>query len=467
MAIFTDHFLMERNDIYFPEDGCRCHPFNDRYWSEVESVSLERIKEIQLIRLKNIVKFAYEKSPFYKRLWESRKFHPDDIKHLDDIRKIPPVLKEDYQKDQQENSPFGTLWTTPPNEMPKFWRTSGTTANPRLFGSTWEDLENTVWQTSRALYAQGIRKGWRAFFAFGFSSFQAFWDIMETAQHMGCQVVPKGNLPTRPWLKLIKDLASYGNNFLCCTPTFAFRQAEELQEMGMDPRELNIKKLCVAGEPGYGIPETHKRMKDLWGAEIHDLPGSTETSGTVFFSCQELEKYDPPSDHVLADRYIVELLDEKTLEPVKGDTGLTCVTALGRFGFPIIRYFMKDVITIKEDFTCCCRRTLPVVIGGIKARVEDMIIVKGVNIIPSAVENIVRSMSILGTEFRIKKTKKGEVEILVESEQKLSSEKREEIEKILEQRFYDVWYVALGARVLDPGTIERRESKTKRVIVEE
>ena len=107
------------------------------------------------------------------------------------------------------------------------------------------------------------------------------------------------------------------------------------------------------------------------------------------------------------------------------------------------------------------------VIGGIKARVEDMIIVKGVNIIPSAVENIVRSMPILGTEFRIKKTKKGEVEIIVESEQKLSKEKRVEIEKILEQKFYDVWYVALKARVLDPRTIERSEAKTNKIIFEE
>jgi len=466
MAIFTDHFLGKRHDIYFPEDGDRCHPYNDKYWSKVEIAPLDRIKEIQLARLKNIVKFAYEKSPFYRNLWKAHDIHPDDIKMLEDVQKLPIVTKEDIQRDQVSNPPFGTLATTPPSNQPKFWRTSGTTATPRLFSSTWEDVENDAWQVMRSFYAQGVKPGWRGFFSFGFLPFQAFWVIFNSAELMGCQVVPKGSLPTKPWLLLIRELAPYGDNFMCCTPTFAFRQLEVLEEMGIDPKELRIKRIGFAGEPAYGIPSTHKYLKEKWGAEIHDIPGSTETSGCLYFSCEALEKYDPPSDHVVADRFLVELLDPETLKPAKGDTGVTCVTALGRFGFPIIRYLLKDLMTIKEDFSCPCGRTLPVAIGGIKTRFEDMIIIKGVNIFPSTIEEILRTIPKLGPEFRIKKTKAGDVEIQIEPEKPLLKTEEEALEKVVQDKLYNALFLSFKINLLSPGTLEKGEAKTRKIIFE-
>ncbi len=466
MAIFTEHFLGERHDIYFPEDGDRCHPYNDKYWSKVEIAPLERIKDIQLARLKNIVRFAYEKSPFYRNLWKAHNIHPDHIRMLEDVQKLPIVTKEDIQRDQISNPPFGTLATTPPSNQPKFWRTSGTTATPRLFSSSWEDVENDAWQVMRSFYAQGVKPGWRGFFSFGFLPFQAFWVIFNSAEFMGCQVVPKGSLPTRPWLLLIKDLAPYGDNFMCCAPTFAFRQLEVLEEMGIDPKELRIKRIGFAGEPAYGIPSTHKYLKEKWGAEIHDIPGSTETSGCLYFSCEALEKNDPPSDHVVADRFLVELLDQETLQPAKGDTGVTCVTALGRFGFPIIRYLLKDLMTIKENYSCPCGRTLPVAIGGIKTRFEDMIIVKGVNLFPSAIEQIIRTIPRLGTEFRIKKTKAGDVEILVEIEKECSGNEKGDLQRIIQRKLYDAFFITFRINLLLPGTLTKEEGKTRRIIVE-
>ncbi len=249
--LWTEENVGKRVGVYPPEEGDRTKPYSEKYWSEIETLPLERIREIQWQRFLNLINFAYKNSPFYYRKWREAKVEPKDIKAWEDIQKIPIVTKYDFQRDQEETPPYGTAFTSPPHTQLKYWQTSGTTAKPRLWTETKEDWENGVFLYSRALYAQGAKPGWRAFVAFSYPPFIAFWLGHSTAEAMGCQVVPKGPMPTQAWLRLIENLAQTNqDSFIMGTPTHMIRHVEVAEREGIDLSKLNIKILSMAGEPG-------------------------------------------------------------------------------------------------------------------------------------------------------------------------------------------------------------------------
>jgi len=271
----------ERHAWYPLEEGDRTSPFSGGIWSRVETLPLERLKEIQLAKLKRVVDFAWERSPFYRRLWERHGVTPAAIHSLDDLRKLPVTRKENFEASQLSQPLFGDVPTAPPNSplFMKFWSTSGSTGRARLWLATKEDHENDMYIFLRAFYAYGVRPGMRGYFGFAYPPFEAFWKAHYAAEAMGCQVIPKGPLPTAV---ILRNLTEWKADFMVCTPTFALRQAEVASKEGIDLERIGIKIIVVAGEPGGSLPGTKQLSEKLWrGARVCDAFGMTEVSGPV------------------------------------------------------------------------------------------------------------------------------------------------------------------------------------------
>jgi phenylacetate-CoA ligase len=462
--LWTDAMVGERVGPEIAEEGDRSRPCSDLHWCPVESLSLDRLKEIQFHRLKFLLSFTYERSRFYRELWDSKKVRPSDIKSLADLPKLPVVTKYDFEKDQAAHPPFGTAPTSAPNEHVKYWQTSGTTARPRIWLDTRQDWENGILLYTRSLYGHGVKPGWRGFFAFGFPPFIGFWLCFAATEAMGCQVVPKGTLPTAAWLQLMKNIAGTAPSFLCSTPTFAIRQMEAARELGIDPTTLGMNILSLAAEPGACVPATNRLLSQGWNAKIHDILGATETSGPILFTCQDQAAATPVSDHISIDYFIVELLDPDTLELVpSGSPGTTCVTALGRYGMPAVRFLVGDHIHIAERPNCPCGRTLPLAVGGVAGRADDALFVKGIKLYPSLVETSVRSLPGLGVEYRLQK-KNEQVSVLVEAEPRVPEKEYAELARRLQEDIRLKATVTLPVEVHPAGTFPRLETKTPRII---
>lgn len=462
--LWTDGMAGQRVGPEIVEEGDRSRPHSDAMWCGVETLPLERLKQIQLERLQFMLHFAYQRSPFYRELWKSKNVHPSDIRRLEDLPKLPVVTKYDFERDQAALPPFGTAPTSPPSTHIRYWQTTGTSAKPRIWSDTKQDWENGILLYTRSLYGHGVRPGARGFFAFGFPPFLGFWLCYAAAEAMGCQVVPKGSLPTKTWIEILRNVAGTAPSFLCSTPTYAIRQLEAARELGIDPTTLGINLLTLAGEPGACVPATHQLLAKGWGAQVHDILGVTETSGPILFTCQIQSESAPVSDHINIDYFVVELLNPDTLEPVpEGEPGVSCVTALGRYGMPAVRFLVGDYMQIQEHPACPCGRTLPLAIGGAIGRADDVLFVKGIKLHPSLVETAVRSIPGLGVEYKLQK-RGDQVVILVEAEPNVPEQQYPQLAKVLQQDLRTKTTLNLPVEVHPAGSFPRSEMKSARVI---
>lgn len=466
-----DGYVGERHGPEIPEEGDRTKPYSENIWSRIETVSPGRMREIQEEKFRSLVSFAYEKSPFYRSKWDQAGATLRDIRGLDDIHKLPIIAREETEEDQELHPPFGTILTCKAGNTMKLFLTSGTVGQPRLISCTKETVENFMFGAGRAFYSFGVRPGWRCFYAFGFLPFQGFWGPFFGSEAIGCQNVPKGTLPTVPWLKLMQRLAGDAPSALCGTPTYALRQLEVARENGIDPHALGISKVVLSGEPGACVPATNRLISQGWNAQCHDIPGLTDVGGPVLYSCDYMMGHGDLSDHVNADQYFIELLDPVSLTPVSPDSrgvrsGISCITALSEYGRPAIRFLGGDYMTIIEGTTCGCGRTLPIAKGGVRARSEHMVVVKGVNIYPSLVEHCVRSIPGLSTEYELRKRLMG-ARIVVEAVRDYGQEKYPSLASALQKDIIDKTTVTMDIEVVPPGTLPRDELKSRRFVVEE
>ena len=463
--------IEERAGVYFPEEGDRTSPCSVRYWSRMEVLPPERLEEIRWERLVNLLQFAHKRSPFYRRRWDAAGIDPADIKNWHDFRRLPIITKQDLEEDQGSNPPYGTVPTSPPHTQLKHWQTSGTTGRPRYWSDTREDWDNGVLMQTRGLYAHGVRPGWRAFISFAYPPAMGFWICHEAAELLGCQVVPRGPLTTLNWLRFMQSLAPSGaTSMVAGTPTSMIRMIEVARENGIDLRELNVKVLHMAGEPGATVPATKVLLEEAWGAEAHDMLGTTETSGPLFYSCSEQAKMSQMSVHMAVDQFVIELVDPVTLGPVDpdvGEKGVTVVTALSRFGMPAVRYLVGDLVSFSRE-KCPCGRTLPLVEKGGEARADDMLIIKGVKIYPSLIENSVRAIKTLSPEYRIQVLKTGatvrDARLYVEAVSGVPASEYRALADRLRQDIRAKTLATLEVEVREPGSLRRDETKSRRII---
>ncbi|MBW1784482.1 MAG: phenylacetate--CoA ligase family protein [Deltaproteobacteria bacterium] len=377
-----------------------------RYWNPaLETLPLEKIRELQVEKFKRIFTWGYEHSKFHRSLYEKAGVTPGDIRTLDDIRRVPTVEKSMMRGIQRKDPfPYGDALCVPLEEVSNYRQTSGTTGQPVYQADTWQDWEWWAECWAYILWAQGYRPIDRVFIPFGYNVFVAFWAAHYAAEKIGAEVVPGGVLDTQSRILKIQELNATA---MMATPTYVLGMADTAKnKMGIDPASLTIDKITCAGEPGASIPTTKKRMEEAWGAKVYDHAGATEI-GAWCYECQE----QPGGLHVQEAFFLVEIQDVDTGEYIEepGRQGKMIITALDRQAQPCIRFDSKDIIEW-DPAPCPCGRTFRIIKGGVIGRADDITKVKGVLLSPSAIEEVVRGIDGLSDEFEVIVGKVGDLD---------------------------------------------------------
>ncbi len=377
------------------------------YWNPIlETLPQEKLQALQLKKFRRILEWAYNNSPFYRRLYQDAGIEPGDIKRFEDIQRVPKIEKGMMREVQQRAPfPYGDMLSVPLEQVTAFRQTSGTTGTPVYQAETWTDWEWWSESWCYILYAQSYRDTDRVFIPFGYNIFVAFWAGHYAAEKLGCEVVPGGVLDTQARILKMQELRC---NAFMATPTYVLGMADAARnKLGIEPaKDLSIQKITCAGEPGASIPTTKKRMEAAWGAKVYDHIGATEI-GAWSYECTE----QPGGLHVNEALFLVEIEDIETGEIITdpGKEGKMIITALDRIAKPCIRFDSKDVIRW-ADYECDCSRTFRLIDGGVVGRADDIKKVKGVLLAPTAIEEVVRSLSELGDEYEVVVSKRGDVD---------------------------------------------------------
>jgi phenylacetate-CoA ligase len=378
----------------------------EQYWNPIlETLPREKLEKLQLRKFQNIFRWAYEHSKFYHKLYGNAGIEPGDIRTLDDIRKVPKVEKSMLRAVQgKEPYPYGDILCVPLEQVTEYHQTTGTTGQPVFQADTWQDWEWNAESWAYILYAQGYRERDRVFLPFGYNVFIAFWGAHYGAERLGCEVIPGGVLNTEARILKMQQLKATA---LMATPTYVLGIADVARrKLGIDPaKDLQIRKITVAGEPGGSIPTTKKRMEEAWGAKVYDHIGATEI-GAWSYECIYQSGL-----HVNEAFFLVEIEDPDTGELITGSgrRGKMVITAFDRMAQPCIRFDSKDIIQWGSD-ECQCGRTFRLIKGGIIGRADDITKVKGVLLAPTSIEEVVRSIPELGDEYEVIVTKKGDID---------------------------------------------------------
>ncbi len=350
---------------------------------QIESHQIERLR-VLLSFLKND-----SQNHFYKEKLAA--FEPDGLQSLADLAKIPFTLKSELVAEQDLYPPYGRNMSYPEEAYIKLHQTSGTTGRPLKVLDTVASWNWWAQCWARVYKAAGVTSADRVFMAFSFGPFIGFWAAYEGAHLVGALAIPGGGMDTEQRIAAILESKA---TVLCCTPTYALHMAEVAAQKGIDLAESSIRIAIHAGEPGAGIPSVRKRIEQAWGATCHDHAGGSEV-GAYGYSCSAQNGL-----HVNEAEFIAEILDPTTGQPVApGQSGELVITNLGRWGYPVIRYRTGDAVKL-ADRPCECGRTFMSLEGGITGRIDNMLIVRGINIYPSSVEAIIREV-FEANEFRI------------------------------------------------------------------
>jgi len=431
------------------------------FWNPItETLPSEKLKDLQLMKFKRTLDLTYKNSPFYREIYKNAGLEPGDIKTFDDLKHIPKIEKA-MMRDTQKKKPFpyGDILSVPLEEITTFRQTSGTTGTPVYHAETWQDLDWYSETWAYVLYAQGYRKTDRVFIPFGYNIFVAFWGGHYAAEKIGCEVVPGGVLDTKARILKMHELKCTA---VMATPTYVLGMADTATKaLNIDvAKDLHIRKITCAGEPGASIPTTKKRIEDAWGAKVYDHIGATE-SGAWSYECTE----QPGGLHVNEAFFLVEIEDINTGEIINepGKPGKMIITALDRIAKPCIRFDSKDVIQW-ADYECDCGRSFRLIEGGVIGRTDDITKVKGVLLAPTAIEEVVRGFPELSDEYEVIVTKKGDIDdILLKIELAPGHEQQsEQIISNLKNQLRLKTNLGYRTEVQPYGSLPRFELKAKR-----
>jgi phenylacetate-CoA ligase len=452
------------DETYMPEP-------ESRYWFPREETMEPREREALILRkLRAQVEWAYYRSPFYRRKWDEAGFHPEKLKTLDDLRRIPILTKEEIRKDQAENPPFGSYLCVEPRDVLRIHGTSGTTGRPTAFAIGRDDWRRIANAHARIMWGAGIRPSDTIFIGSFFSLYMGSWGTLIGAERLGAVSFPFGagvpgqTLMALSWIKEIRPSAFYG------TPSYALYLAEKARENGYDPKEdFAFRIMFFSGEPGAGIPTTKRLIEETFGCKCIDMGSTAEMSPWMTNGECEFRQ----GMHLWNDIVYTELVDPDTKEPVPfGSEGVPVYTHLERTSQPMIRFWSGD-LSLWTDEPCPCGRTYPRLPKGIYGRVDDMLVIRGENVYPSAIEEVLRSMEGFGGEFRIIVTREKVMDELtiqaeysssIASQARSDSEVLQHLQKEMQLRIKSKIGIRPTIELVSPGTLERTQFKARRVI---
>ncbi len=346
----------------------------------METCNPEDLARHQTVRMQTLLREVLASNPFYgRKLREAGLNDARAFQSVDDITHLPFTRKQELVDDQQAHPPYGTNLTFPLDRYIHLHQTSGTTGKPMRWLDTRESWDWWARCWGAVYRGGGVSASDRIFFAFSFGPFIGFWAAWAGAEKIGMLAISGGAQDSDQRLHNLIELQATA---LCCTPSYALHLAEIAHKENIDLRQSGIRRIFVAGEPGGSIPGTKARIEEAWGAKLYDHTGATEI-GAFGFTC-----LGQCGVHLNEGEFMVEVIDPHTGQPA--EEGELVLTNLDRIGSPIIRYHTGDHIKLNRE-RCECGRTFMRMEGGIIGRIDQMLIVRGVNIFPTAIEAIVRS----------------------------------------------------------------------------
>ena len=419
---------------------------------KMETLSRAEIKELQLKRLQATVAQCMH-SPFYKKRFADSHIAPEDIRSLDDLRKIPFTTKQDLR----DNYPFG-LAAVPMEKVVRLHSSSGTTGMPTVILHTQKDLDEWANAVARCLYMVGLRPGDIFQNSSGYGMFTGGLGFQYGAERLGMLTVPAAAGNTKRQIKFITD---FGTTALHAIPSYAGRLYEVMEEMGIDPkRDTKLHTLIIGAEPHS--EEQRKRIEQMLGVKAYNSFGMSEMCGPgVAFECKEQNGL-----HIWEDYYIVEIVDPQTLEPVpEGEVGELVLTTINREAMPLLRYRTRDLTRILPG-TCPCGRQ-HIRLDRMKGRTDDMMILKGVNIFPIQVETVLLQFEELGNDYLITLTNEEANDLMtVEVELKEFCDdypRLQALTKEITRQLKDEILITPVVRLVPKGSLPQQDGKAVRV----
>ncbi len=428
-------------------------PWNDKF----ECMPVEELQKFQLEKLKETVKWVYERVPFYKNKLDEKGIRPEDINTLEDVSKLPVTVKNDLR----DNYPF-RLCAVPMKDVVRVHASSGTTGKPITGPYTADDMRHWGECMARNLWAGGIREDDIVQNAYGYGLFTGGLGFHEGISRIGCAEIPTSSGLTERQITLMQDFKCTA---LCSTPSYALTIAEKAEEKGVNLKEMPVRVGVFGAEPW--TPGMRKEIEERMGIKAMEAYGLTELGGPgVAFDCDAQDGL-----HINEDHYLAEVVDPETFEPVPlGEKGELIFTSLQRRAMPMIRYRTKDITLLRRE-TCSCGRTF-LKMEKLSGRTDDMLIISGVNVFPSQIESLLLDIPEVEPQYVLVVRKKGYLDHLtvrVEAKREVydqGPEKEAEVEKKISEHIKGMLGIGVTVRLVEPKLIERSEGKAKRILDE-
>jgi phenylacetate-CoA ligase len=454
----TDGWPPRYDRTFRPPDGAE-------HWNRaLECARPAARDEIILGKLRAQLRYAWEWSPFYRRRWREAGVSPDTLERLGDLARFPVVRKEDLRAAQAAQPPFGDYLCIEPHEVARIHGTSGTTGRPTVFGIGAEDWERIAEAHARILWGAGVRPHDRVLIASFFSLYLGSWGALAGCERLGATVFPFGaglagqTLMAVQWARDLRPTAFYG------TPSYALHFAETARREGVDPRSFGFRILFFSGEPGAGIPATKRQIETTFGGLCIDMGSMAEmTPWMTNGECGHRTGM-----HLWQDIVYTQVCDPVTFAPLPyGAEGTPVYTHLERTSQPMIRLVSGD-LTRWTDEPCPCGRTYPRLPLGLYGRIDDMVIVRGENIYPSAIEDTLRAIEGFGGEFRVVISRRETMdELLIRAEYAAThaaADARAALQATMRERLRARLGVTPIVELAEPSSLPRSEFKARRVI---
>lgn len=418
-------------------------------------MSRDEMRACQGKRLVDMIERVYHNVPFYRSKMQELGLQPEDIRGVDDLKRLPFTIKQDLR----DNYPFG-LFAVPQSEIVRIHASSGTTGKPTVVGYTRRDLATWSEVVARTLTSAGAHKHDVVHIAYGYGLFTGGLGLHYGSEKIGATVIPVSGGNTKRQLQIMRD---FGSTVLACTPSYALHLSEAIEEDGFKREDYKLRIGVFGAEPW--TEQMRREIEDKWKIKAIDIFGLSEVIGPgVSCECQYQEGL-----HINEDHFIPEIIDPKTLEVLpEGAKGELVFTTITKEGLPLIRYRTRDLTSLNYA-PCRCGRTL-VRMHKCSDRSDDMLIIRGVNLFPSQIESVLLEMSETEPHYLLfvnRENNLDTLELQVEVQQQFFEDKISELQKLtnkIQHNLESTLGLSIHVKLVEPKTIERSEGKAKRVI---
>ncbi|WP_335869122.1 phenylacetate--CoA ligase PaaK [Bacillus sp. 2205SS5-2] len=427
----------------------------------IENASKEELEALQLGRLQKTVKKVYEKVPFYQKKFDHLSLQPEDIISIRDIVKLPFTVKSDLR----DHYPFN-LFAVNQQEVVRIHASSGTSGKPTVVGYTQNDIQHWSEIVARAISLAGGNPGEVLHNAYGYGLFTGGLGLHYGGEKLGMVTVPVSGGNTDRQIMIIED---FKPTVICCTPSYLLNIAERMEELGKNPKETSLKYGILGAEPWS--EEMRRAIENKFAIKACDIYGLSEVMGPgVSMECHEAQE----GLHIAEDHFLVEVIDPNTLEPVPdGEDGELVFTSLTKEAFPIIRYRTGDIASLHREKCPCGRTTIRM--SRVKGRIDDMLIIRGVNVFPTEIEQYLLTIKDIEPHYQLHLFKKGslqQVELQVEVTEEfltkvhgdMNDQRIQQLKKQIQHVIKSQCLIAVSVNIFQPKTIPRSEGKAVRIV---